>query len=54
MVNSSDSHIVNSLITLTKGLTVVALSVLLSVITNVNPTDADVYQAIGVCVYILF
>lgn len=57
MVNSSDSHIVNSLITLTKGLTIVALSILLSVITNVNPVDADACELyvcvhVSVCVYI--
>lgn len=51
MVNSSDSHIVNSLITLTKGLTIVALSILLSVITNVNPVDTDVYKSY-MCVHV--
>lgn len=54
MVNSSDSHIVNSLITLTKGLTIVALSRLLSVITNVNPVDTDIYElyvCARVCIY---
>lgn len=59
MVNSSDSHIVNSLIALTKGLTIVALSIWLSVITNVNPVDTDVDEScmcvrtcVCLCVYI--
>lgn len=55
MVNSSDSHVVNSLITLTKGLTVVALSISQSVITNVNPVDTDLcksYMHVWVRIYL--